>query len=216
MTAQPIVALGRMISDHPEGAGGRQPAVPGGAPGPGGETSPGPGAAGRTARSRSHSPPNVSRGRRPGISGGLRGDGGGVWLAGGRVARPAFASTGRGGADRSHGAASGSTARLDVKRAVVDRLGLLPEDHRQRFREARLGPGGPTIRVPSVQPLHAGGVRGVMTKLVLEQFGEGLPGRERRTAFRLTRRTEGWGTFSPRRCGGGGGTPRGVHHPEAV
>ncbi|XP_062418714.1 uncharacterized protein LOC134130607 [Pungitius pungitius] len=73
-----------------------------------------------------------------------------------------------------------------VRKAVVDRLGLLPEDHRRRFRSARLGPEdrpfayGQRLRDAAarwLQPNGVGTASGVVEKVVLEQFVEGLPAR---------------------------------------
>ncbi|XP_077940777.1 uncharacterized protein LOC144384620 isoform X3 [Gasterosteus aculeatus] len=65
----------------------------------------------------------------------------------------------------------------NIKRAVVDKLGLSPEDHRRRFREARLGPQDRPfayVRLKDantrwLQPDGAGEVRGVTAQVVLQQ-----------------------------------------------
>uniref|UniRef100_A0AAQ4RXT8 CCHC-type domain-containing protein n=1 Tax=Gasterosteus aculeatus aculeatus TaxID=481459 RepID=A0AAQ4RXT8_GASAC len=73
-----------------------------------------------------------------------------------------------------------------VKKAIMDRLGLSPEDHRRRFREARLGPGDRPFTFAQrladaanrwLQPEGAGGGPAVVEKVVTEQFLEGLPPR---------------------------------------
>ncbi|XP_062418320.1 uncharacterized protein LOC134129059 [Pungitius pungitius] len=73
-----------------------------------------------------------------------------------------------------------------VRKAVVDRLGLLPEDHRRRFREARLGPEdrpfsyGQRLKDSAARwllPNGPGGAQAVMEKVVLEQLMVGLPER---------------------------------------
>lgn len=65
-----------------------------------------------------------------------------------------------------------------MRKAVVDRLGLLPENHRQRFWEARLGPEdrpfayGQQLKDAAatwLEPDSAGGVQGLPEKVVLEQ-----------------------------------------------
>ncbi|XP_062417600.1 uncharacterized protein LOC134127033 [Pungitius pungitius] len=70
-----------------------------------------------------------------------------------------------------------------VRKAVVDRLGLLPEDHRRRFRGARLGPEdrpfayGQRLRDAAARWLRPNGVETtaeVLDTVVLEQrHGEG-------------------------------------------
>uniref|UniRef100_UPI001A98CFC2 zinc finger protein 165-like n=1 Tax=Gasterosteus aculeatus aculeatus TaxID=481459 RepID=UPI001A98CFC2 len=73
-----------------------------------------------------------------------------------------------------------------VRKAVTDRLGLLPEDHRRRFRQTRLEPGdrpfayGQRLKDAAnrwLLPNGVGGKEAVMEKVVLEQFAEGLPAR---------------------------------------
>ncbi|XP_077950197.1 uncharacterized protein LOC144389443 [Gasterosteus aculeatus] len=73
-----------------------------------------------------------------------------------------------------------------VRKAVTDRLGLLPEDHRRRFRQTRLEPGdrpfayGQRLKDAAnrwLLPNGVGGMEAVMEKVVLEQFAEGLPAR---------------------------------------
>ncbi|XP_077954435.1 uncharacterized protein LOC120834331 isoform X1 [Gasterosteus aculeatus] len=73
-----------------------------------------------------------------------------------------------------------------VKKAIMDRLGLSPEDHRRRFREARLGLGDRPFPFAQrltdaanrwLQPEGAGGAPAVVEKVVMEQFLEGLPPR---------------------------------------
>ncbi|KAM6938626.1 uncharacterized protein PEZ65_004871 [Lycodopsis pacificus] len=74
----------------------------------------------------------------------------------------------------------------DVRKAVTDRLGLSPEDHRRRFREARLGPEDRPFAFAQrlrddaarwLQPESPGGAQGVLEKVVLEQFIGALPAR---------------------------------------
>ncbi|XP_077954644.1 uncharacterized protein LOC144404843 isoform X2 [Gasterosteus aculeatus] len=73
-----------------------------------------------------------------------------------------------------------------VRKAVIDRLGLLPEDHHRRFRQTRLEPEdrpfvyGQRLKDATnrwLLPNSDGGVDAVMEKVVLEQFAEGLPTR---------------------------------------
>ncbi|KAL6103610.1 uncharacterized protein ACO6RY_02968 [Pungitius sinensis] len=73
-----------------------------------------------------------------------------------------------------------------VRKAVVDRLGLLPEDHRRRFRGARLGPEDrpftyrQRLRDAAARWLRPTGgetAAEVLEAVVLEQFVEGLPAR---------------------------------------
>uniref|UniRef100_A0AAQ4REK5 Gypsy retrotransposon integrase-like protein 1 n=1 Tax=Gasterosteus aculeatus aculeatus TaxID=481459 RepID=A0AAQ4REK5_GASAC len=73
-----------------------------------------------------------------------------------------------------------------VKKAIMDRLGLSLEDHRRRFREARLGPEDRPFPFAQrltdaanrwLQPEGAGGAPAVVEKVVMEQFLEGLPPR---------------------------------------
>ncbi|KAL6108587.1 uncharacterized protein ACO6RY_19080 [Pungitius sinensis] len=71
-----------------------------------------------------------------------------------------------------------------IQKAVVDWLGLLPEDHRRRFRGARLGPEdrpfayGQRLRDAAARWLLPNGVgtaSEILEKVVLEQFVERLP-----------------------------------------
>ena len=72
----------------------------------------------------------------------------------------------------------------EIKRAVLDRLGLTAEDHRRRFRGSRLGPAdrpfvfAQQLRDAATRWLRPGGSAGedsMLGKIVLEQFVEGLP-----------------------------------------
>uniref|UniRef100_A0A669EMK6 CCHC-type domain-containing protein n=1 Tax=Oreochromis niloticus TaxID=8128 RepID=A0A669EMK6_ORENI len=72
----------------------------------------------------------------------------------------------------------------DVSQAVLDRMGLTPEDHRRRFRACRLtGKDRPfawarKLHDPAVRWLQPGSSEGetlLVDKVVLEQFVEGLP-----------------------------------------
>ncbi|XP_069027698.1 uncharacterized protein [Embiotoca jacksoni] len=74
----------------------------------------------------------------------------------------------------------------DVKRVIMDRLGLSPVDHRRSFREAKLGPGDRPFAFAQrlrdsatrwLQPESAGGAPAMVGKIVGEQFTEGLPAR---------------------------------------
>ncbi|XP_056282655.1 uncharacterized protein LOC130201606 [Pseudoliparis swirei] len=74
----------------------------------------------------------------------------------------------------------------EVRRAVMDRLGLSPEDHRRRFREAKLGaedrPFAFGQRLADaagrwLQPEGSATAQAVVEKIVLEQFIGGLPAR---------------------------------------
>ncbi|XP_056277638.1 uncharacterized protein LOC130198498 [Pseudoliparis swirei] len=74
----------------------------------------------------------------------------------------------------------------DIHKAVVDRLGLSPEDHRRRFREAKLGPEdrpfafGQQLRDAAarwLQPGNSAAAQAVVERIVLEQFVGGLPAR---------------------------------------
>ncbi|XP_062420426.1 uncharacterized protein LOC134132719 [Pungitius pungitius] len=113
----------------------------------------------------------------------------------------------------------------EVRKAVVDRLGLLPEDHRRRFRSARMGPEdrpfayGQRLRDAAarwLQPNGAGTASEVVEKVVLEQFVEGLPARTAAwvryhrspTLQAATTLAEDW------RCTpAGGATGRACRHP---
>ena len=73
-----------------------------------------------------------------------------------------------------------------VRRAVLDRLGLTPEDHRRRFRDARLGSEDRPFayaqqqRDAATRWLQPGGSAAedtMLGKVVLEQFIGGLPDR---------------------------------------
>ncbi|KAM6944694.1 regulator of G-protein signaling 3-like [Lycodopsis pacificus] len=73
-----------------------------------------------------------------------------------------------------------------VRKAVTDCLGLSPEDHRRRFREARLGPEDRPFAFAQrlrddaarwLQPESPGGAQEVLEKVVLEQFVGALPAR---------------------------------------
>ncbi|KAK0136850.1 Zinc finger and SCAN domain-containing protein 23 [Merluccius polli] len=72
----------------------------------------------------------------------------------------------------------------EVKRAVLDRLGLSAEDHRRRFRGGKLGPAerpfifAQQLKDAATRWLQPGGSAGegrILEKIVLEQFVEGLP-----------------------------------------
>ncbi|KAM9752566.1 uncharacterized protein ACNS7B_009019 [Menidia menidia] len=72
----------------------------------------------------------------------------------------------------------------EVKRAVLDRLGLSAEDQRRRFREAQLGPDGRPFAFAQqlrdaatrwLQPGDAAGEQRLVEAVVLEQFVAGLP-----------------------------------------
>ena len=72
----------------------------------------------------------------------------------------------------------------EIKRAVLDRLGLSAEDHRRRFRGSKLGPAErPFIFAQQLkdaatrwlQPRGSAGDGRILEKIVLEQFVEGLP-----------------------------------------
>ncbi|KAK0148589.1 Neurotrophin receptor-interacting factor [Merluccius polli] len=72
----------------------------------------------------------------------------------------------------------------EVKKAVLDRLGLSEEDHRRRFRGGKLGPAErPFIFAQQMkdaatrwlQPGWSAGEGRMLEKIVLEQFVEGLP-----------------------------------------
>ncbi|KAM9766884.1 uncharacterized protein ACNS7B_017333 [Menidia menidia] len=72
----------------------------------------------------------------------------------------------------------------EVKRAVLDRLGLSPEDHRRRFRGAQLGPDGRPFTYAQqlrdaatrwLQPGEAAGEQRLVEAVVQEQFVAGLP-----------------------------------------
>ncbi|KAK0133481.1 hypothetical protein N1851_031006 [Merluccius polli] len=72
----------------------------------------------------------------------------------------------------------------EVKRAVLDRLGLSEEDHRRRFQGGKLGPTerpfifAQQIKDAATRWLQPGGSAGearMLQKIVLEQFMEGLP-----------------------------------------
>ncbi|XP_051810353.1 zinc finger and SCAN domain-containing protein 29-like [Acanthochromis polyacanthus] len=73
----------------------------------------------------------------------------------------------------------------DVRKAVLDRTGLSPEDHRRRFRGARLGTGErPFVFAQQVKdaatrwllPGETAGEIRLVEKMVVEQFIKGLPG----------------------------------------
>ncbi|XP_073331909.1 uncharacterized protein [Pagrus major] len=72
----------------------------------------------------------------------------------------------------------------NIKRAILDRLGFSPEDHRRRFRGARLGPAErPFVFAQQLkdaatrwlQPGDSAGEVRLVDQIVLEQFTEGLP-----------------------------------------
>ena len=72
----------------------------------------------------------------------------------------------------------------EVRRAVLDRLGLTPEDHRRRFRGARLGHAERPFAFAQqlrdaarrwLQPGSAAGEEEMVETLVMEQFVVGLP-----------------------------------------
>ncbi|XP_051815566.1 uncharacterized protein LOC110961245 isoform X1 [Acanthochromis polyacanthus] len=72
----------------------------------------------------------------------------------------------------------------DIRKAVLDRLGFLPEDHRHRFRGTRLGTDDrPFVYVQQLrdaaarwlQPGETAGENWLLEKVVVEQFTEGLP-----------------------------------------
>ncbi|XP_056277635.1 uncharacterized protein LOC130198493 [Pseudoliparis swirei] len=71
-----------------------------------------------------------------------------------------------------------------VRKAVIDRLGLTPQDHQRRFREATLGPKDRPFTYAHqlkdaatrwLQPGNSGGAQAAVEKVVREQFVEGLP-----------------------------------------
>jgi len=82
-----------------------------------------------------------------------------------------------------------AAARVDfpeVRRAVLDRTGQSPEDHRRRFRGLRLGAGDRPFTfahqlrdavVRWMRPGESAGERRMVDVMVLEQFVEGLPTR---------------------------------------
>ncbi|KAM9699282.1 uncharacterized protein ACNS7B_003496 isoform 2-T2 [Menidia menidia] len=72
----------------------------------------------------------------------------------------------------------------EVRRAVLDRLGMSAEDQRRRFREAQLGPEGRPFSFAQqlrdaatrwLQPGEAAGEQRLVEAVVLEQFVAGLP-----------------------------------------
>ncbi|XP_069544006.1 uncharacterized protein [Brachyistius frenatus] len=67
----------------------------------------------------------------------------------------------------------------DVRKAILDRLGLSPEEHRRRFREARLEPEDrilhPCPAARWLQPGSSAGEQVLLEKVVMEQFVGGLP-----------------------------------------
>ncbi|KAK0130944.1 Neurotrophin receptor-interacting factor [Merluccius polli] len=72
----------------------------------------------------------------------------------------------------------------EIKRAVLDRLGLSAEDHRRRFRGSKLGPAdrpfvfAQQLKDAATRWLQPGGSASegrMLEKIVLEQFVEGLP-----------------------------------------
>ncbi|XP_035523495.1 uncharacterized protein LOC118332359 [Morone saxatilis] len=72
----------------------------------------------------------------------------------------------------------------NIKRAILDRMGFSPEDHRRRFRSAALGPSDrPFVYAQQLkdaatrwlQPGGSAGERQMLEQVVLEQFVEGLP-----------------------------------------
>ncbi|KAM9360126.1 uncharacterized protein ABDE67_000748 [Symphorus nematophorus] len=72
----------------------------------------------------------------------------------------------------------------EVKKAVLDRMGFTPEDHRRRFRLAKLGPADrPFVFAQQLrdaatrwlQPGESAGEGRMLEQIVLEQFVEGLP-----------------------------------------
>ncbi|XP_051241575.1 uncharacterized protein LOC127355117 [Dicentrarchus labrax] len=74
----------------------------------------------------------------------------------------------------------------NIKRAILDRMGFSPEDHRRRFRSATLGPSAcPFVYAQQLkdaatrwlQPGGSVGERQMLEQVVLEQFVEGLPTR---------------------------------------
>ncbi|XP_034404863.1 extracellular calcium-sensing receptor-like [Cyclopterus lumpus] len=113
--------------------------------------------------------PDNSRGRCPVLPRLVRGNSGGMWLACCRCGRSGSCLCWL-GRHRQRPWGLPPAARQsypNVRKAVIDRMGLSPEDHRRRFREARLGrwlqPGGPGTALEVVE------------KLVLKQFVGGLP-----------------------------------------
>ncbi|XP_051800794.1 uncharacterized protein LOC127532932 [Acanthochromis polyacanthus] len=73
----------------------------------------------------------------------------------------------------------------DVRKAVLDRTGLSPEDHRRRFRGARLGAGDRSFVFAQqvkdaatrwLLPGETAEESRLLEKIVVEQFIEGLPG----------------------------------------
>ncbi|XP_056271048.1 uncharacterized protein LOC130194181 [Pseudoliparis swirei] len=75
---------------------------------------------------------------------------------------------------------------VDMRKAVMDRLGLTPEDHRRRFREATMGPDDRPFAYAQrlrdaatrwLQPGSTEGAQAVVEKAVVERFMEGLPTR---------------------------------------
>lgn len=72
----------------------------------------------------------------------------------------------------------------DIRKAVLDRMGYSPKDHRHRFQSTKLGPADfPFIYTQQLkdavirwrQPGESAGKGQMLEQVVLEQFMEGLP-----------------------------------------
>ncbi|KAM9719837.1 uncharacterized protein ACNS7B_020492 [Menidia menidia] len=109
----------------------------------------------------------------------------------------------------------------EVKRAVLDRLGLSAEDHRRRFRGAQLGPEDRPFTYAQqlkdaatrwLQPGEAAGEQRLVEAVVLEQYVAGLPAatsdwvrchRPADLAAAITLAEDHLAVVSPRRSPGG-------------
>ncbi len=94
----------------------------------------------------------------------------------------------------------------DLKRAILQRVGRSPEQHRQRFRSLELGENGrPFVMAHQLRDAcrrwllaGEGGVDQIIDRVVLEQFIARLPRRPRSGSSATVRRRWTWPSNSPR------------------